>query len=69
MFLCRVALGRTLNTTEPLLDLQATAQALQAGHDSVTGLTVADGGKLNFEENVVYSSAAAIPSYIIIYKI
>jgi hypothetical protein len=67
MFLCRVALGRTLLTDAAAMDDTEVTNS-RCTHDSVTGLTTSDGGQLNFEENVVYSSAAALPSYVIIYK-
>ena len=35
---------------------------------SVQGVTCAEGGGLNFEETVVYRNDAAIPSYLIVYK-
>ena len=44
------------------------ARAHGGSYDSVIGLTVADGGALNYEESVVYDEAAAIPSYLIVYK-
>ena len=39
------------------------------GADSVVGLSVADGGKINYEETVVYRNEAAIPSYLIVYRL
>jgi len=32
-------------------------------------MTKVEGGALNFEENVVYDQRAAIPSYLIVYKL
>jgi len=72
-FLCKVALGTALDTraatlTEPEIDAAVVARGRGGGYDSVLGLTVADGGQLNYEENVLYTEAAAIPSYLIVYR-
>jgi len=74
MFMCLVALGRELRTpAERLEEHQVSAQLKARGyggtHDSVLGLTVAEGGALNYEENVVYDQRAAIPSYLVVYKL
>ena len=73
MFLCKVALGESLRTAadhldEAQIDAEMRARGRGGAYDSVVGLTTAEGGKLNFEESVVYSEAAAIPSYLIVYK-
>ena len=72
-FLCKVALGASLCTRldrldERQVDGEIRGRGRGGQFDSVTGLTTADGGALNFEENVTYSEAAAIPSYLIVYK-
>jgi hypothetical protein len=46
-----------------------TAESGSARYDSVVGLPVQDGGALNHEEAVVYAEAAAIPSYLIVYRL
>ena len=47
----------------------AEARGGGGGADSIVGLCTADGGALNYEETVVYRNAAAIPSYLIVYRI
>eukprot|EP00322_Chrysochromulina_rotalis_P018346 CAMPEP_0115845830 /NCGR_PEP_ID=MMETSP0287-20121206/9555_1 /TAXON_ID=412157 /ORGANISM="Chrysochromulina rotalis, Strain UIO044" /LENGTH=392 /DNA_ID=CAMNT_0003299617 /DNA_START=27 /DNA_END=1205 /DNA_ORIENTATION=- len=70
MFLCKVCVGQTHLTKQDRLDQSTIDQLLSSGQaDSVTGLTTADGGALNFEENVVYDEHAAIPSYLIVYTL
>lgn len=70
MFLCKVCVGRTHRTTLARLDQATVDQLIGSGQaDSVTGLTTADGGALNYEENVVYNESAAIPSYLVVYKL
>ena len=73
MFLCKVALGNPLQTREAQiqdveLDGLIRARGHGGAHDSVVGLTRAQGGSLNHEESVVYSEEAALPSYLIVYK-
>jgi hypothetical protein len=73
MFLCKVALGRALRTAEDRLEDDRVDDLLRARgrggeYDSVVGLTTAEGGKLNYEESVVYSEEAALPSYLVVYK-
>jgi hypothetical protein len=69
MLLCKVALGRNKETIydEPNL----TKEALnQEGFDSISGKVQEGGlGTLNFPEDVVFNSEAAIPSYLISYCI
>ena len=36
---------------------------------SVQGLTRKDGGALEYEESVVYRQDAALPSYLLVYKL
>jgi len=74
MFLCKVALGTPMHTRdERLEDTQINTLVMARGHggayDSVVGLTTADGGALNYEESVVYDESAAIPSYLIVYRL
>ena len=74
MFLCKVALGATWRVEEAELDTEHIAHNLAAfGRGgpvhSVHGLTVEEGGALNYEESVVYANEAAIPSYLIVYKL
>lgn len=74
MFLCKVLLGRTLETAEEALgeeqiDMHLAARGAGGAYDSVLGLTTARGGALNYEENVVYSAQQALPSYIIVYRV
>ena len=74
MFLCKVALGREWRVADADLRESDIADNIVArGYGgrahSVTGLTVSDGGKLNYEENVVYGNDAAIPSYLIVYRL
>mmetsp|Transcript_7097 Transcript_7097/g.10586 ORF Transcript_7097/g.10586 Transcript_7097/m.10586 type:complete len:395 (+) Transcript_7097:68-1252(+) len=68
MFLCKVTLGRIYQTIEPQLEQQQIDQ-LSANYDSLLGLTHHNGGALNHPENVIYSSSAAIPSYLIVYRV
>ncbi|KAJ8600807.1 hypothetical protein CTAYLR_009997 [Chrysophaeum taylorii] len=67
MFLCKVALGSVHQTARPQID--DVNPILKQGYDSVVGLTTADGGTLNYEETVVYNEHAAIPSYLILYRL
>ena len=74
MFLCKVALGKQMRTAAERLDEAVVSSNLAARaqggeYDSVLGLTRQDVGMLNYEENVVYSDAAAIPSYLIVYSL
>ena len=74
MFLCKVALGAEWKVTEADLreqdiDANVAARGYGGRAHSVTGLTVGDGGALNYEENVVYANDAAIPSYLIVYRL
>ena len=66
MFLCKVAIGHAPYQTEeggiPIVECEAL---IQRGHTSIIGRV---GPHLNYEEVVVYNSAAAIPSYLIVYK-
>lgn len=67
VFLCKVALGSSLETTKDMPHL-CTEEVEQAGKDSVTGVP-SPTGDLNYAENVVYQAAAAIPSYLIVYRV
>jgi hypothetical protein len=51
-----------------LSNIDVTAQSPHK-YQSITGKTRQEGGSLTYEENVVYSSHAAIPSYLIVYKL
>jgi hypothetical protein len=58
--------------TEPCLaqvDAGIKARGQGGKYDSVLGLTEADGGRLNYEDNVLYDERAAIPSYLIVYEV
>ena len=68
MFMCKVILGNNCLTKREEIEQEEIDNILQS-HSSVTGLTKKDGGYLNYEENVVYDRRAAIPSYLIVYKI
>ena len=68
MFLCKVSLGRTHRTSEAGFS-NDVAHGLLTHHNSVTGLATDSGGVLNYEENVVYSPHAAIPSYLVVYRL
>lgn len=74
MFLCRVATGRVLEVAQDTLDQsvidrQLAARGKGGAYDSIVGLAKAKGGALNFEENVVYRVDAALPSYVIVYRL
>ena len=74
VFLCKVALGRAFKTPRDGLDDADIDLALKVrghggAHDSLVGLTAAEGGALNYDETVVYSERAAIPSYLIVYAL
>ena len=74
MFMCKVAEGEAHRTREDQLS-EAQVDALVAARrrggeaDSVIGLSVQDGGAINYEESVVYRNEAAIPSYLIVYRV
>eukprot|EP00903_Cladosiphon_okamuranus_P012319 g11551.t1 len=62
MFLCNVAVGKAKVTEAvDLPDDQCPGQ----GFDSVVGNK---GANLNYDETVVYDETAAIPSYMIVYR-
>lgn len=70
MFLCRVLVGEPLRTPAAHLDkADVEREVLSGTHDSVEGLTVAQGGALNHPETVVYRADAAIPSYLVVYQL
>ena len=54
---------------EAQIDAEIVARGQGGAYDSVVGLTTANGGSLEHEENVLYEEAAAIPSYLIVYKL
>lgn len=62
MFLCKVALGKTFETDTNQSHLTEPPN----GFDSVSGVV---GKDLNFDEEVVYTDHAAIPSYLIVYRL
>lgn len=67
MFLCRVSLGRVYHASVGQIpDISGIINPL--AYDSIVGLTTAEGGELNYEETVVYSGHAAIPSYLVVYR-
>ena len=63
MFLCRVTVGAAMETTEADVD---GLPPLTVGFDS---LHAKAGPHLNYDERVVYSEQAAIPSYLIVYSL
>lgn len=74
MFLCKVEQGATYTTaeerlTEGQVDHLVAERGHGGPHNSVIGLDVVSGGRLNHEETVVYDEAAAIPSYLFVYKL
>jgi len=74
IFLCKICLGNSYLAQQELIpsnqvDSLIRCRAGDATFDSITGLTVAKGGKLNYEENVIYCNEAAIPSYLVVYKV
>ena len=64
MFLCKVVMGRAMETTE--CELQGLPP-LPMGFESLHA-KAAPGG-LNYDEVVVYSQQAAIPSWLIVYSL
>lgn len=68
MFLCKVVAGRTYSEKTGGLDQDNVASVLGQGFDSITGETTTFGGSLNYDELVVYRPDAALPSYLIAYK-
>ena len=69
MFLCKVAEGDAHRTKEDTLTEPEVQDLLSRGADSVIGLDRSDGGQLNHQETVVYRNEAAIPSYLIVYRL
>lgn len=68
MFLCRVSLGRVYHARQAEIpDISGIINPL--AYDSIVGLTTDEGGSLNYEETVVYSGHAAIPSYLVVYRL
>jgi hypothetical protein len=64
MFLCKVTRGQPFTTKTNMTQQQVDA-ALNQGYSSVQGEVGVD---LQYDELVVYEEAAAIPSYLIVYK-
>lgn len=69
MFLCKVAEGAVYKTQTEQLEEDAVREILTCGYNSVVGESVANGGAINYEETVVYQNEAAIPSYLIVYRL
>jgi len=69
MFLCKIVLGANFRTESTSLEQAVIDDLVPSRFSSVTGLTKQEGGGLNYEENVVYTGRAAIPSYLIVYKL
>jgi len=63
MLVCKVALGRTYMLTQSLTNLSGPPN----GFDSVYGQN-APGGALNYDEVVIYYSAAVLPTHVIVYN-
>ena len=64
-----VAEGATHCTTEAELSAPQVQDILSGGSDSIVGLSHHDGGALNHQETVVYHNDAALPSYLIVYRL
>lgn len=62
MFLCKVSMGRVFRTKKDMMALTGPP----SGYDSVSGEV---GEDLNYDELVVYDNRAALPSYLIIYRV
>lgn len=70
MFLCKVAIGAAYTTSAESLDEPAVKRVLASGaRDAIVGLTKRDGGALNYDETVVFRDEAAIPSYLVVYRL
>lgn len=63
MFVCSVAAGKAFRTTDGQLFLTNRAPP---GYDSVVGEV---GDNLNYDELVVYSEAAVLPEFLVIYTV
>ena len=63
MLLCKVALGRNKKTLNDDREL-TKEKLLNEGYDSISGNAGVD---LNFPEDVIFDSDAALPSYLITY--
>jgi len=66
--------GEAYRTSKDALTEDEVGRIVEArggggGADSIVGLSNADGGALNYEETVVYRNEAAIPSYLIVYRL
>jgi len=69
MFLCKVAKGGNPHeTTASNISHRDVEMLIRGGHTAIIGRTSPEPDGLNFEEVVVYQNAAAIPSYLIVYK-
>jgi len=67
MFLCQVVAGRTHRTTDERIEEPQIDELIADGrHNSVTGEV---GPHLNYDELVVYDTAAAVPNYLIVYAL
>mmetsp|Transcript_60639 Transcript_60639/g.120063 ORF Transcript_60639/g.120063 Transcript_60639/m.120063 type:complete len:85 (+) Transcript_60639:918-1172(+) len=64
-----VAEGAPHRTSEAELSEPQVQDILDHGSDSVVGMSRTDGGALNYQETVVYRNEAAIPSYLIVYRL
>eukprot|EP00310_Coccolithus_braarudii_P011684 CAMPEP_0183362734 /NCGR_PEP_ID=MMETSP0164_2-20130417/71223_1 /TAXON_ID=221442 /ORGANISM="Coccolithus pelagicus ssp braarudi, Strain PLY182g" /LENGTH=69 /DNA_ID=CAMNT_0025537667 /DNA_START=15 /DNA_END=224 /DNA_ORIENTATION=- len=69
MFLCKVAEGAAHRTTEAELSESQVQDVLRDDANSIVGLSSNDGGQLNYQETAVYRNEAAIPSYLIVYRL
>lgn len=69
MFLCKVAQGAVHQTQNDYLEEDEVQEVIAGGKNSVVGESMAHGGAINYEETVVYQNEAAIPSYLIVYRL
>jgi len=69
MFLCKVAEGAAHRTAEPELSEAQVRDIRSQGADSIVGLSRTEGGQINHQETIVYQNEAAIPSYLIVYRL
>jgi len=75
MLLCRVACGNTYVATKDAMSADEVKKAsglypskFGGPYDSLRAETTENGGALNYDEEVIFNDAAAIPSYAIVYS-
>jgi len=62
VLVCDVAIGHTMRSAQSMTSLQMAP----VGYDSVTGLTLEEGGSLRAPEYVVYTPSQVMPRFVLV---